>query len=214
MDKSIAYWDRIAERYARQPIANETEYQKKLQITRGYLKPAMRVLEFGCGTGSTALLHAPLVKHYTAIDLAPNMIKIANQKRARSALNNLEFKLGSLRDFSDRPQSFDAILGLNVLHLLEDKDQAIAQVYDLLTPGGVFISSTACLKQGLNPYRFIAPFLRFFNLPAVKVFKPTQLEHSLEKAGFRLDYKWAPEATPLVYFLVAIKPLSGACEAE
>src|SRR5215217_1657238 len=57
------FWDNLAERYARQPIADEAAYQTKLDITRSYLHPDMAVLEFGCGTGSTALQHAPHVRH-------------------------------------------------------------------------------------------------------------------------------------------------------
>jgi len=37
-------------------------------------------LEFGCGTGSTALLHASFVKHMTATDISDEMIEIAKQK--------------------------------------------------------------------------------------------------------------------------------------
>ena len=63
MDKSAKFWDRIAKRYSKQPVADETSYQKKLQITHEYLKPDMEVLELGCGTGSTAIIHSPYVKH-------------------------------------------------------------------------------------------------------------------------------------------------------
>lgn len=205
MDHSIAYWDRIAERYARQPVANEAEYQKKLEVTQRYLKPDMRVLEFGCGTGSTALLHAPLVREYTAIDLAPAMISISNRKLAEAGLENLLFQVGALEDVAERAEGYDAVLGLNILHLLEDKDKAIQQVYDLLKPGGVFVSSTACLKQGINPYRFIAPFTRWFKLPMVKAFKRSDLEASMERVGFKIDYRWVPEGNKLVYFLVVVK---------
>ena len=64
------FWDWIAERYARTPVADEASYKKKLQITQDYLRPGMEVLEFGCGTGSTALIHAPHVKHIHAIDIS------------------------------------------------------------------------------------------------------------------------------------------------
>lgn len=205
MDHSIAYWNRIAERYARQPVTNEADYQHKLEITQRYLKPHMRVLEFGCGTGSTALIHAPLVRQYTAIDLAPAMIAIANRKQASAGPDNLHFQVGALEDFKAQSQGYDAVLGLNVLHLLEDKDAAITQVYDLLKPDGVFVSSTACLQQGLNPYRFIVPFTKLFKLPTVKVFKRKALEASLEKAGFRIEHRWVPQGNRLVYFLVAVK---------
>ena len=205
MNHSIAYWDRVAERYAKQPIAHEADYQKKLAVTQRYLTPAMRVLEFGCGTGGTALIHAPRVQEYIGIDNAPNMIAIARSKLVSTGLKNLHFEVGELADYKTQSQGFDAVLGLNVLHLLEDKDQAIAQVYDLLKPGGVFVSSTACLGEGLNPFRFIAPFTRFFRLPSVKAFKRKALETSLVNAGFRLEYRWVPDANPLVYFLVAVK---------
>ncbi|MBA55247.1 MAG: SAM-dependent methyltransferase [Pseudomonadales bacterium] len=205
MDHSIAYWDRIAQRYARQPIANEADYQKKLEVTQHYLKPDMRVLEFGCGTGSTALVHGPLVREYIATDLAPAMIEIANGKLAASGPGNLHFEVAALDDFTARRERFDGVLGLNVLHLMEDRDKAIEQVYQLLNPGGVFISSTACLKQGLNPYRFIAPFTRLFKLPLVKAFTRRELEQSLERVGFNIDYRWVPDGNPLVYFLVAMK---------
>lgn len=205
MDHSVAYWDQIAERYARQPIAHEADYQKKLAITQGYLKPDMRVLEFGCGTGSTALIHAPGVCEYTAIDPAPGMIAIANRKQAEAGIENLHFQVAQLADVAGQNEGFDAILGLNVLHLLQDKDKAIEQVYRLLKPGGVFVSSTACLKQGINPYRFIAPITKWLRLPMVKAFKRADLENSLEQAGFKIEYRWVSEGNPLVYFLVALK---------
>ncbi len=77
MDESTKFWDRIAERYSKQPVADEASYQKKLQVTREYLHPDMHLLEFGCGTGSTAIAHAPYVEHIQAIDISSRMIEIA-----------------------------------------------------------------------------------------------------------------------------------------
>ena len=53
------FWDRLAKRYARMPVADQAAYETKLEKTRAFLRPDSRVLEFGCGTGSTAILHAP-----------------------------------------------------------------------------------------------------------------------------------------------------------
>ena len=47
MDQSSRFWDKIAERYSKRPVANEAAYQKKLQITHDYLQPEMEVLELG-----------------------------------------------------------------------------------------------------------------------------------------------------------------------
>ena len=80
MDQSAKFWDRIAKRYSKRPVADEAAYQKKLQVTREYILPDMEVLVLGCGTGSTAIAHAPYVKHILAIDISPKMIDIAQGK--------------------------------------------------------------------------------------------------------------------------------------
>ena len=67
MDRSAKFWDRIAKRYAKRPVADDAAYQKKLEITQSYFQPHMEVLEIGCGTGSTAITHAPNVKRIAAI---------------------------------------------------------------------------------------------------------------------------------------------------
>ena len=207
MDQSIKFWDRIADRYAKKPVANEDEYQRKISISQRYLSPDMQVLEFGFGTGSTALLHAPKVAHYTAIDLAPNMIRIAREKLINAGIRNLDFEVATLNDFQEKHQAYDALLGLNILHLLEDPAEAINHAYKLLKPGGVFITSTACLGDKMNYFRYLAPIGRFFRIiPLVRVFKRVQLESYFEAAGFNIDYRWVPENSPLVYFMVARKP--------
>ena len=76
------FWDRLAERYAQQPIADEVAYQTKLKVTRGYLRPDMDLLDFGCGTGGTAIIHAPYVRHIKAIDFSEAMLAIARGKAA------------------------------------------------------------------------------------------------------------------------------------
>ena len=53
------FWDRIAVHYSKQPVADELSYQKKLEVTREFLTPQSKVLEFGCGTGSTAIAPCP-----------------------------------------------------------------------------------------------------------------------------------------------------------
>ncbi len=70
------FWDKIAERYAKSSIADEATYQKKLQITREYLNPDSEELEIGCGTGSTAILHAPYVKHIHATPLCQHSCRL------------------------------------------------------------------------------------------------------------------------------------------
>lgn len=205
MDRSARFWDRIAKRYARTPVADEAAYQRKLEITRGYLRPNMEVMEFGCGTGSTAIVHAPYVKHIRAIDISSKMIEIARHKADAASIGNITFERSTIDDLDVPAESLDVVLGLSILHLLENKDVAIAKVHDMLKPDGVFVSSTACLGDSHNWFRFIAPIGRILGLiPLVRFFTKEDLQHSLERAGFEIEHNWQPGKGKAV-FIVARK---------
>jgi len=205
MDRSTRFWNKMAERYSKQAIADEASYLKKLQTTRDYFRPDMSVLEFGCGTGSTAIAHAPYVKHIRATDSSAKMIEIAQGKADAGHIENVSFECLKADELSVPDQTLDAVLGLSILHLLEDKEKVIAQVYKMLKPGGIFVTSTACIGSMGLLFGMIAPigkFLRFF--PLVKVFTIKELVNSLTNAGFQIDYQWLPGKNKAV-FIVAKK---------
>lgn len=205
MDRSAKFWDRIAERYSKQPIADEAAYEKKLKITQGYFKPDMEVLELGCGTGSTAIIHAPYVKHIRAIDISSKMLEIAQAKADAKNIDNISFEHSTIDDINIEDRTLDVVLGLSILHLLENKEEVIARVYRILKPGGVFVSSTVCLGDMTRLLRLVLPIGRFFGLaPLVKVFTAKELEASLVDAGFAIDYLWQPDKGKVV-FIVAKK---------
>ena len=88
MEVSPRFWDKIAVKYSRRPIADEASYQKKLEKSQAYFRPDTEVLEFGCGTGGTAIIHASHVKHIRAIDISPRMIEIAKGLRLNRTLHD------------------------------------------------------------------------------------------------------------------------------
>ncbi len=206
MSQPSKFWDRIADRYSRKPVADEDAYQKKLRVTREYLRPDMEVLEFGCGTGSTAIAHAPFVKHIRAIDISSRMIEIAQGKADAANIENVTFERATVDEFSAPDQTFDAVLGLSILHLLENKEAVISKVQKMLKPGGIFVSSTACLGDTMKFFKVIGPIGKFFGLiPLVKVFTTKELQDSLTDAGFEIDYQWQPGKGKSL-FIVAKKP--------
>jgi len=203
---SARFWDRFAERYAKKPIANEALYQKKLEVTQRYLKSDMYALEFGCGTGSTALVHAPFVKQYLAIDVSPKMIDICKQKLAKQPKANLCFSCLPFEFISSEEQSYDAILALSILHLVNDPQDIIHKVFELLKPGGVFVSSTVCIGEQMAWFKFIAPMGHAIRLlPKVEVFSKQKLELMLLNAGFEIDYRLDTHDKKDAQFFVAIK---------
>ncbi len=198
------FWNWTAERYSRQAISDEASFKKKLAMTQQLLAPDMNVVEFGCGTGSTAILHAPFVKTYHAIDVSEKMIEIARGKSTEAGLSNLEFTTGTLEEANVPDASCNAILGLNILHLLPDLDGTLATVARKLVPGGHFFSSTICLKDLKGNLRLLAHAARVIPLlPNVGSFSVDDLKTRIERAGFAIEESF--EQSPGVVFLVAVK---------
>ena len=205
MSQPTRFWDRHAEGYSKRPISDEESYQQKLKVTRDYFRPDMKVLEFGCGTGSTAIAHAPYVKQILANDISAKMLEIAQGKADAGGVKNVTFRQAAIDDFSPDDESFDAVMGHSILHLVEDRDAVIAKVHKMLKPSGVFISSTVCLGDKMKWFKFIGPIGKFLGLmPMVRVFTTQELVDSMNGAGFEIDHQWKPEKGVSV-FIVAKK---------
>ena len=201
------FWDKLADKYASKPIADQTAYRTKLARTQEFLRPDMELLEFGCGTGGTAIEHAPHVRHIRAIDFSENMLAHARHRAQQAGVTNVTFERGDIGAMSIAPESYDIVLGLSVLHLLENRDAVIGKVFDILKPGGRFVSSTACIGDSMRALSVIAPIGKWLGkLPHLDIMTRDDLRRSMTRAGFTIEHDWRPSKIAAV-FLVARKPL-------
>ncbi|TAH12825.1 MAG: class I SAM-dependent methyltransferase [Curvibacter sp.] len=144
------FWDKAARRYAADPIADMVGYERTLECMHQWLRPTDRVLEIGCGTGTTALRLAPLVASYWGTDVSAHMVAIAREKLALHPRPGLQFEAADAdAPLATSPQ-YDAILAFSVLHLVQDLDATAAACAAALIPGGLLISKTPCLAE-MNP---------------------------------------------------------------
>ena len=207
MAESEKFWNKTAERYAKSPVSNEATYQQKLAETQSFFTPNMRTLEFGCGTGTTAVHHAPHVQHIDAIDISENMLEIGRGKAREARVENITFTRGTLTEFNADTASLDAVLGLNVIHLLPDRQAVIAEVSRILKHGGNFVSSTVCL--GHSYLRFIklaVPLGKLLGLmPDVFVLTEAELANEVTNAGFVIERQWHHGKNGIAVFMVARK---------
>lgn len=207
MTKSDKFWDGTAEKYAKSSISDEISYQRKLSETQSFFTPDMRVLEFGCGTGTTAVHHAPHVQHIDATDISENMIEIGRGRAKEANIDNINFKCGTLTDFNLDSASFDAVLGLNVIHLIPDRHSVLAEVNRVLKPGGIFVSSTGCLGNSyLRFIKLIVPLGKLLGLmPDVFILTETELAEEITNAGFVIERQWHHGVNGINVFIIARK---------
>ncbi|MBO6718754.1 MAG: class I SAM-dependent methyltransferase [Rhizobiaceae bacterium] len=189
MPDTKTFWDRIARKYAANPIKNVEGYNRTVERTRAHLSRDDRVLEVGCGSGTTALLLAPHVAHITASDISSEMTAIGAEKTADQKVTNAEFVCATPFDDAFPSAPFDAVLAFNFLHLTSDVSATLRRLGDLLKPGGVLISKTAAIG-GAKQY-LIRPLIAVMQLfgkapSGLSYFTAKQLEAKMREAGFEL----------------------------
>lgn len=185
------FWDKIARKYATDPIADLAGYERTLERTRYYLKPGDAVLEFGCGTGTTALKLAPSVARYVASDLSSEMIAIAQDKAKAEDIAHLTFAVATPEAGPWPDGEFDVALGFNVLHLVAERDVALASLHRVLKPGGLLITKTPCLAEMSLLLRLALPLMLplmqlIGKAPHVAFLSAKDLERDLTAAGFEI----------------------------
>jgi ubiquinone/menaquinone biosynthesis C-methylase UbiE len=116
------------------------------------------VLEIGCGTGGFARRLAQRSQHVLALDLSPEMIRIARQRSAQ--FPNIEFQLADARDTPFNVESFDCIATVATLHHLPFpemllkmkaalKRNGVLLILDLFEPAHISNSLVAGLSDSL-----------------------------------------------------------------
>lgn len=202
MSRSQGFWNLIAKRYARQSVADPAAYERKLEITRDLLTPDMEVFEFGCGTGTTALTHAPHVTHIQAIDYSKTMIDIARAKAWDASISNVSFDVATIEDWGAETASYDMIQAHSILHLVQDLGTVLARTRALIKPGGIFISSTVCLGEESRLAQALVPLGGALRLiPHVAVFDGDHLLRAIKQAGFDIDHHWRPRPTGSMFIV-------------
>src|SRR5882757_9725679 len=81
---------------------------QRLGITKG-----LKVLDLGCGDGTTALPEAMLGADVLGVDIAGNLVEAGNKRAREAGLTNCKFQLGDACNLQELPDdSFDLIVSM------------------------------------------------------------------------------------------------------
>lgn len=103
-------------------------------------------LEIGCGTGAFARQLAKASQHVVALDMSPEMIRVARSRSKQFA--DLEFQLADALTWDFPPAHFDFICSIATLHHT-DQRQLLAKMKNALKPGGVLVVLDLVESNGL-----------------------------------------------------------------
>jgi ubiquinone/menaquinone biosynthesis C-methylase UbiE len=116
----------------------------------GYLldqipKQSRHVLEIGCGTGEFSRLLAARAEKVLAIDLSPQMIRLAREYS--KLYPNIDFVTSDVMTYQLTDNQFDCIASLTTFHHLPT-ETILRKIKKALKPGGAFVCLD--LYQGSN----------------------------------------------------------------
>ncbi len=104
------------------------------------------VLEIGIGTGRIALPLLALGRNVTGVDISANMVRRLHEKfdglRAEEpnrAWGALRVEMADMTALPFPSDTFDAAIGVHVLHLVPAWRRALDEVLRVVRPGGVFL---------------------------------------------------------------------------
>jgi ubiquinone/menaquinone biosynthesis C-methylase UbiE len=145
--KAQKFWDKQAKKYDESEKQFASVYKDIIAKTVKYLNLNDNVLDYGCATGTKTIELSDKVRHIHGLDISTGMIQEAIKKTDALKIPNISFSRGTIYDTDLEKASFDKIVAYGILHLLEDKERAVQRIHELLKPGGLFISTTACMKN-------------------------------------------------------------------
>jgi len=156
-----------------------------------------RVLDVGCGGGLLSEALAKSGAQVTAIDLAPNLLKVARLHGLELAQQQpgikVEYRQMPVEALADEaPTSFDAVTCMEMLEHVPDPASIVRACATLLKPGGRLFLSTlnrtpAAFALAIVGAEYVARLLPKGTHQYRDFIKPSELARLLRDAGLELE---------------------------
>ncbi len=201
--KSIL-WDRMAKRYDRR---FGKWYEQIFDVVIPCISEMDEVLEIGCGSGLLSFKIIPLAKRFVGYDLSKEMIYQCNSKLKKSKNQNALFIEG---DVTNPPNlgTFDKILLVNVLHIVDNPEDIFAQVKKYLTPKTqLFIVSYCHGEKMSGKFKLLSFFMNIGSklglMAKLHRFKFEDLSQMIRNSGFEIvEEQKHTEGFPFLFVMV------------
>jgi len=202
INREINFWNSFSGRYdnfIRYTLGNT--YQLLFKKLKEDVTGTENILEIATGTGLLSFEICRVVNHIDAIDIAPEMIRIAQKKQAEMHALNIDFGVGDTSNLHFRDGSFDKVIASNVLHLLEDPDEALSEINRVLKPEGKAFLITFCHGENLRS-RLLSRFMELSGFKARNRWTTKSYASFIKANGFEiLTMEIMPGKIPLVYII-------------
>lgn len=189
------FFNRAFEIGSRKPVAkfyaiskSGREYYKKILLSKSYNR---KVLEYGCGMGSSAFALARQGAKVVGIDISEVGIKLAKEHAKKEHLDNIFFLVMDGEKMSFKNKSFDIVCGTSILHHLQ-LDKTLKELTRVLKNDGIaiFIEPLGH-NPAINFYRKLTPRLRTREEHPLTIKDLLLIKKFFQKVNFKFFYFFA-----------------------
>ncbi len=151
-----------------------------------------KVLDIGCGGGLLSEALAREGAEVTAIDLAPELVKVARLHGLESGVS-VDYRVQAAEDLAaEQPEAYDVVTCMEMLEHVPDPGAIIEACRRLLKPGGQLFLSTinrtpAAFAVAVVGAEYIARLLPRGTHHYQDFIKPAELGRWLREAGLQLQ---------------------------
>lgn len=158
--RKMSFWDKIAGFYDIAEALNGKVYREMLRGVKQIVPHGTKVLECAAGTGELSIAAAEKAESVLCTDLSLNMLERARKKCAKAGIKNISFEERDIFHMADDDNTYDVVIAGNVLHLLNEPEAAVRELYRVAKKGGRLIFPTFLTdKNGKLPF-----FIRLYKL--------------------------------------------------
>ncbi len=134
------HWARWYDLLVNMVLLGKEHALREMTAELAAIKPGHKLLDVGCGTGNLTLAaqaRAGVSGEVHGIDAAPEMIRVARRKAARSGAK-ADFRVGLIEDIPFPDDYFDIVLSSLMIHHLPDdlKRKGFVEIRRVLKPAG------------------------------------------------------------------------------
>jgi len=110
-------------------------------LVQGFgITPGLKVLDLGCGDGTTALPEARLGANVLGVDIARNLVEAGNRRAREAGLSNLKFIEGDACNLTDiKDHSFDLVVSIFGAMFAPKPFDVAKEMVRITRPGGRII---------------------------------------------------------------------------
>ncbi|MBO0846900.1 MAG: class I SAM-dependent methyltransferase [Nocardioides sp.] len=139
------------------------------------LRPGMRVLDIGCGTGGVSLVAADIVGptgEVVGVDAAPAPLEVARRAAEATGRYQARFEVGDLETW-EPAEAYDALTGRLVAMYLPDAAAVLRRLSRSLVAGGIVVLQEFSMSSALQ--RPESPEFRVWNSWFIEAFRASGL---------------------------------------